>query len=58
MAENAHLENGSMEMHDMENGRKYRYWKMEENAHPENGIMENAQHGKWQKINILEYCRK
>ena len=45
-------------MHNMENGRKYTYWKMAENTHLDNDRMENAQHRKWHKIHRLENGRK
>ena len=45
-------------MHNMENGRKYTYWKMAENTHLDNDRMENAQHRKWHKIHRPENGRK
>ena len=51
MAKNAYPEIARTEF-------KFTHWKMAENTHLENGRTENAQHGKRQKIHILENGRK
>ena len=45
-------------MHNIENGRKYTYWKMTENTQLENNRTENAQDRKWHKIHIPKNGRK